>query len=135
MQSTHVYLISLYLNLENNIKGRNLWKIYQSRLSKLLSPENYKINVEKFLKKAGLADASEKTKEKYSHFLMLREDCAQYFNIPRGRCASDQQLVKFFNDLPQNEPELSKALIERNHMTKPPFKTKLIELCSGLKKI
>ncbi|MCP5369503.1 MAG: ribonuclease D [Rickettsiaceae bacterium] len=127
------YLMPLYINFSNTIKSRNLWANYQERLKKLLSPENYKLNLEKIYRKAGIMDQSESVLRNFSYFVLLREECAQKFDVPRGYCASEAQLIKFNQTLPINDQDLARALIERPYLVRAPYKTKLFELCKGLR--
>lgn len=129
------YLIPLYRELSNSINSRNLWETYKARSHKLLDTEAYKINPEKMIKKIGLQDRSRAFKENFSHFLMLREGCAQTVNLPRGHCASDQDLIRICETLPTTDRDLIKLQMERLPLAKRPFKDKLFELCLGLREL
>jgi ribonuclease D len=127
------YLMPLYIHFSNALKGRNLWINYQERLKKLLSPENYKLNLDKVYKKAGIIDQSEEMQRNFSYFVLLREECAQKFDVPRGYCASEAQLMKFYEALPVNDAELNRVLIERPYLARASYKNKLFELCRGMR--
>ena len=127
------YLMPLYIHLSNALKGRNLWNNYQERLKKLLSPDNYTLNLDKIYKKAGIIDQSEDIQRSFSYFILLREECAQKFDVPRGYCASEAQLMKFYEALPVNDTELNRVLIERSYLTRQPYKNRLFELCRGMR--
>lgn len=127
------YLIPLYRELVSALNSRNLWESYNARSKKLLDPESYKLVPERFIKRAGLQDRSDKFKENYVHLLMLREECAKEIDIPRRYCASEEDLVKICETLPTTDKELMQlhifnaALAQKKH-----FKNKLFELCLGL---
>ena len=129
------YLIPLYRELSNTINSRNLWETYKARSQKLLNPESYKINPEKFIKKIGLQDRPKFFKENFLHFLMLREECAQKVDLPRGYCVSDHDLIRICETLPTTDRDLIKLQIERLPIAKKPFKDKLFELCLGLREL
>jgi ribonuclease D len=129
------YLIPLHRELSNTITSRNLWETYKARSQKLLDPDAYKINPEKFIKKLGLQDRPKLFKEIFSHFLMLREECAQKVDLPRGYCISDQDLIRICETLPTTDRDLIKLQIERLPLTRKPFKDKLFELCLGLREL
>lgn len=129
------YLIPLHRELSNAINSRNLWETYKARSQKLLDLETYKINPEKFIKKIGLQDRSKIFKENFCLLLMLREECAQKVDLPRGYCASDQDLIRICETLPTTDRDLIKSQIERLPLTKKPFKDKLFELCLGLREL
>lgn len=128
------FLPQLYKNLLGAINAHNLFANYQQHLKKLLSISSYKINLDKVFKKAGVIDQSDQFKEEFGHFIMLREECAQELNIPRGRCASENLLLRLYDTLPTNESKLLSVCNERTTLMKQPFKTKLLELCSALYK-
>lgn len=127
------YLIPLYNHLSNALKSRNLWNNYQERAKKLLSPANYQLNLDKMYKKAGIIDQPEDIQRDFSYFILLREECAQKFDVPRGYCASEAQLIKFYEALPVTDVELNRVLIERSYLARPPYKNKLFELCRGMR--
>ncbi len=129
------YLIPLYRELSHTLNSRNLWETYKARSQKLLDPESYKIHPEKFMKKIGLQDRSIAFKENFSHFLMLREECAKNIDLPRGYCASDQDLIRICETLPTTDKDLIKLQIERLPLVKKPFKDKLFDLCLGLREL
>jgi ribonuclease D len=129
------YLIPLYRELSHAINSRNLWETYKARSQKLLDPENYKIRPEKFIKKIGLQDRSATFRENFSHFLMLREECAQNVDLPRVYCASDYDLVKICEKLPITDQDLIRLQIDRLPLAKKPFKDKLFELCLGIREL
>lgn len=129
------YLIPLYRELTNTLTGRDLWETYKFRSQKLLDPQNYKIRPEKFIKKIGLQARSESFKENFSHFIMLREECAQNADLPRGYCASDYDLIKICEKLPVNDKDLVNLQIDRLPIAKKGFKFKLFELCLGIREL
>jgi ribonuclease D len=128
-----VYLIPLYRELVQSIESRNLWKTYKDRNSKLLDPNSYKFNLDKAIKKAGIIDRPDQFREIYQHLLMLREECAQDINLPRGYCASDQELIRICEYLPTTDNDLHKLHIARLPIAKKHFKNRLFELCLGLR--
>ena len=127
------YLIPLYRNLSHEIASRKLWDTYNSRCTKLLDPQNYKIQPERLLKKINLYERNEKFKERMMYFLTLREECAMENDIPRNHCASDYELIELCEKLPINDKELYRLSVQRQPLAKQKFKTKLFELCAGLR--
>ena len=73
--------------------------------------------------------------QNFLHFLMLREECAQKVDLPRGYCVSDHDLIRICETLPTTDRDLIKLQIERLPIAKKPFKDKLFELCLGLREL
>ena len=126
------YLIPLYRELSNSLNSRDLWDAYNARSKKLVQPETYKLNLDRMMKKANILDRSEDLKTRFKNLALFREECAQILNIPRGRCASEENLVTLSEQLPITDRELSKLHMDRLHITKRKFRHKLLALCLGM---
>jgi len=127
------YLLPLYQNLARTMDARKLWDNYEAKISRILSKDTYKPNPEKILSKIYLRDRSPAFASRMLHLIAFREECAQKLDIPKNFCASDEDLIELAKSLPTNETELSKTKIQRGQITKPKFRTKLFELCEGIK--
>jgi ribonuclease D len=127
------YLIPLYRELSKTITERNLWDAYKTRSEKLIDQENYKPRPEKIMRKMNLNGRLEKFQKNLLHFIELREECAQNFDIPRGFCAPDQDLIQLCQSLPITDKELFKLHLAGKALLKNKWKDKLLSLCAGLR--
>lgn len=127
------YLIPLYTMLSKMIDDLNKWAEYKARIIKLLDPRNYKPSVERIIKKFKIPTNSELLKTRLKVLIQFREECAMAEDIPRSFCATNWELIQICNKLPTNDKELISLDLHKKPITKPRFKTKLFELCEGLR--
>jgi ribonuclease D len=127
------FLIPLHRILSETMTSRKLWDNYKARSAKLCDINSYKFSPERILQKMRLRNKTSKFMDNLIHFINLREECAKVLNVPRGHCASDDDLLTICSYLPTNTDELKKYHLSFLPIAKAGFKDKIFDLCAGLK--
>lgn len=127
------YLIPLHRMLLETINFRKLQDNFAARIEKLCDMNSYKYSSKRALQKMRLHDKNSKFMDNMIHFIDLREECARILNVPRGHCASDDDLVKLCTYLPTTNEELRKYRLSFLTIARPEFRGKIFDLCMGMK--
>lgn len=129
------FLIPLYELLLEKLNTTGKLTEYQNELSRILDINNYKVSIDKLIRKMRILDRSKSFESKVYTLTDFREECARILDIPRSHFATDHDLLRLCHILPTSDQELRKLRLERRRILDRRFKNKLFELCKGLKEL
>ena len=127
------YLIPLYNKLKDLLKSKQRYEVFRSKMAELNSPESYNNDLEDAWIRIKTDEKSPKFIENLKILAHFREESVIELDIPRQYFLSDNELILIAKSLPQTEKELARLCLRRIPQDK--FKTKLLEICSGLREL
>lgn len=127
------YLIPLYEILSKMIEDQNKGAEFKDGITRLLDVKNYKVSTERILKKFRIPANADLLRNRLKVLIPFREECAMAEDLPRTFCATNLELIQICNKLPTTDKELISLDLHKKPIAKSKFKTKLFELCEGLK--
>ena len=126
------HLKELYEFLSKELVKKDLLPKYQQKMNMLLAEGCYTVNLNNIWKKVKFTNHSALFINNMQILAAFREESAIRLNVPRRHFASDEDLIKICNNIPQNERLLSRLKLTSKYLRKSPYKDRLLELCAGL---